>query len=520
MRLQTHFVPGMRRWAGAMVLTALVLCSTRTVCAHWQMSGSSLDVVIHRDRIDIRASITPAEVNAIAETGGDSPAELDRQLDAYAEFLVSHLHVSADGTELAGKVLSTKRAEDKGGPSVCELEYRNPVAAAAIWEQNAKTGMVVIRQNLLEDRPRLWLFISGITYAVRAAQEGWPAEENSLTESQEFSFGCNWERSARPAPAPDSDSISPTAKKTPAAEPNIEQRLHRVLESDSLSLPALLGAILGAMIWGAAHSLTPGHGKALVGAYLVGSRGTAAHALYLSLTVTITHTLIVFALGLIAVLASRCVPPFALFPWLSLASGLIILGLGASMLLVRLRAALAGSGHDHGHSHPHHDGDHSHEHVHGQDSAGGHVHQHGHDHEGGHHHDRHHHHHHDHERRGHSHLPPGADGQAVNWRSLLGLGISGGLLPCPSALVLLLAAIAVNRTGLGLLLVLAFSVGLAGVLTVVGLMFIKGKRLLGKLPWAGALGRYLPAISALVIFVLGCLLTFQAAYSLLASGRH
>lgn len=109
---------------------------------------------------------------------------------------------------------------------------------------------------------------------------------------------------------------------------------------------------------------------------------------------------------------------------------------------------------------------------------------------------------------GHSHLPPGADGTPVTMRSLLALGISGGLLPCPSALVLLLAAIALHRVGFGLILVTSFSIGLAAVLTAVGLLFIKGSRLLDGVPAFSTASRWLPALSALAIGVLGIGITW------------
>ena len=119
------------------------------------------------------------------------------------------------------------------------------------------------------------------------------------------------------------------------------------------------------------------------------------------------------------------------------------------------------------------------------------------------------HHTHDHQH-GHSHLPPGADGAPVTWRSLLGLGISGGLLPCPSALVLLLTAVSLNRAALGMVLVVAFSLGLAGVLTMVGLLFVKGSRVVQQLPRVGTWGPLLPAASALVIMMIGLWLTAEA----------
>jgi nickel/cobalt exporter len=209
-----------------------------------------------------------------------------------------------------------------------------------------------------------------------------------------------------------------------------------------------------------------------VAAYLVGSRGTVAHALFLGLTTTITHTAGVFALGLITLFASRHILPERLFPWLSLASGLLVAWLGVSMFAGRLRGAA------------HHDHDH-------EGDPAGHVHSHGPGHS-------------------YSHLPPGAGGRAVTWRSLLTLGVSGGLIPCPSALVVLLGSVALGRVGLGLALVLAFSLGLAGLLTAIGVAFIYAGRLLGRLSVGGPLLRLLPAASALCVAILGLGITWRA----------
>jgi nickel/cobalt exporter len=279
-----------------------------------------------------------------------------------------------------------------------------------------------------------------------------------------------------------------------------QEDLLAMLRAGELSVPLVMGALLAVMVWGAGHALTPGHGKTIVAAYLIGSHSTPWHALYLGLTVTLTHTLGVFALGLVALFASQYVLPEQLYPWLGAVSGSIVVGLGAVMLWGHVRPLLARRGHEHchgfhnhGHDHPHHA--HEHEHTHDYE----HAHPHGHEH----------HHTHEHEHR-HSHLPPGADGSPVTWRSLLGLGISGGILPCPSALFLLLSAVSLNRAALGMVLVVAFSLGLAGVLTMVGLLFVKGSRVVQELPLVGTWGRFLPAVSALVIMMIGVWLTAEA----------
>jgi ABC-type nickel/cobalt efflux system permease component RcnA len=280
-----------------------------------------------------------------------------------------------------------------------------------------------------------------------------------------------------------------------------EDSLTALVRSESLSLPVVAGAFLAATAWGASHALTPGHGKAIVGAYLIGSRGTPLHALYIGLLGTATHTLGVMALGLVALFASRFLLPEQLTPWLALASGMIVVAIGATLLYQRVVAARKNDMDTHHHTvHVHED----HEHHHNHDHTHGHEHRHGHPHG----HDHHHAHH-------HSHLPPGADGAAVTWRSLLALGVSGGLLPCPAALVLLLTTISIGRTGLGILLVIAFSIGLAAVLTLVGMLFIKGSLLLRGTGAATPLKRYAPGFSALVIIIIGVFITAKAVSQLL-----
>src|SRR5207247_900623 len=189
------------------------------------------------------------------------------------------------------------------------------------------------------------------------------------------------------------------------------------------------------------------------------------------------------------------VVPERLFPILSLLSGATVAAIGATLLIRRLRAAFGANSRAHGHDHAHghithsHDGPtHSHDHDHIDDPTQPHSH-------GG---------------RVHSHLPPGADGSRVTWRSLLALGISGGILPCPSALVVLLAAISLHRVGYGLLLVVAFSVGLAGVLTLVGLAFVYAGRFLKSTGRFGSVTRVLPTFSAFVITCAGTAICYQA----------
>ena len=247
-----------------------------------------------------------------------------------------------------------------------------------------------------------------------------------------------------------------------------------LIERGELSVGVLLLSLLIAAFWGAVHALTPGHGKALVAAYLVGTRGTPRHAFMLGGTVTIAHTAGVFAIGVVTLALSQFIVPERLYPWLTLVSGLLVVAVGASVFRQRLRHRSQGR-HDHGHDH------------HERGSERGHGHEHGHDQ----------HHHHDHD-------------EALTSKGILGVGVAAGLLPCPSALVVLLSAIALHRVGLGLVLILAFSVGLAATITGIGLVAVLARRAFGSLSLDGPVVQALPALSAALILAVGVVITAKA----------
>jgi nickel/cobalt transporter (NicO) family protein len=209
----------------------------------------------------------------------------------------------------------------------------------------------------------------------------------------------------------------------------------------------------------------------MVAAYLIGTRGTARHAIGLGATVTVTHTIGVFALGLVTLLLSQYILPEDLFPWLTLVSGLLVVVVGIGVLRSRVRWARAGRAHQHKHHHL--------AHAHPQDHS------------------------HDHD---HSHAPP----DRVTWKGLVAMGAAAGLIPCPSALVVLLGAIAQHQVALGLLLIAAFSAGLAMTLTALGLAVVFSRRALSRLRVPAGVTAALPALSAVVIVGVGFVLTAQA----------
>ncbi len=257
-----------------------------------------------------------------------------------------------------------------------------------------------------------------------------------------------------------------------AAPVRATDQLARLVQTPLNGPLALLGVLLTAMGLGAAHALTPGHGKTIVGAYLVGARGTIRHAIFLGLITTVTHTAGVFVLGLITLFVAEFLLPEQLYPWLGAVSGGLIFLIGVLLLRQRWQALHTQQV----------AADHSHATL--DDPAAWHSHGMG----------------------AHRHVTP----PAVSWGSLLALGVSGGLLPCPSALVLLLGAIALGKAGLGLVLVLAFSLGLAGVLTLIGIVMVRARGLFARLPSGGRLMRVAPLVGAAVVTVAGMGITLQA----------
>lgn len=242
-----------------------------------------------------------------------------------------------------------------------------------------------------------------------------------------------------------------------------EDRLLGVVESGGGALGLL--AIGVALLVGAAHAMAPGHGKSLAAAYLVGSRGRPRDALILGVTVAGMHTVSVLVVGLLVYLTTRTVEVSRTLPWIAVAAGVAVTALGVWMVVRRLR----GTTHDHGVGHTH---DHA-EPVHRHGTADA--------------------------------VTDDAGRPSRGWLALV--GASGGLLPSPSALVALLAAIGVGRIVLGLALIAAFSVGLAAAVTVVGLAAIRGRDLIRHRP---RFASWLPLAGSVGVVLAGIYLTTQA----------
>jgi nickel/cobalt exporter len=361
---------------------------------------------------------------------------------AYARRIARNAHLAVDGRPAALTPLRTALAHPLGAGGLHTTRLEVILAGPRL----GATSRLAYRDDNYRDRIGWKEIVVGATtpstsHELRAYPKSLlqsPLDTTSVTATLEPHGG--------PAVPP---SVSSGAS-LQAPDRVADAGFAKLVGRSHLSALVILASLAAALFWGAAHALSPGHGKTIVTAYLVGQRGTPRHAALLGLIVTVTHTIGVFGLGLVTLALSQFIVPDRLYPWLNLVSGLLVVGIGASVLRARLRRRRA-----------------------------------------------HHHHHHQAE--------PDA-----RFRSLLAVGVSGGLLPCPSALVVLLAAISLHRVAFGLVLILAFSAGLALTITGIGLAAVLARSVFRRASFEGPLVRLLPAVSALVILAAGLAMTVRA----------
>ena len=451
----------LRRTAGLLVAAiALVLAAAGTASAH-PLGNFTVNhyagIELAGDRVYVRYVLDVAEIPTF-QFGDDVRAA------GFATTVARSLELRLDGTRVVLRPVAHRVVARRGAGGLKTLRFDAVFSAAA-------SGRALTFADRLFPSRIGW---REITIAARDGARLLDASVPSASRSNELraypgdllrspldvrSAVAIFEPGTAAAPAPDMD---------PAPAPSHRGRgFEALIERGELSVGVVLLSLLVAAFWGAAHALTPGHGKALVAGYLVGTRGKPRHAFVLGATVTVTHTAGVFALGFVTLLLSRFVVPEQLYPWLTLASGLLVVAVGLGVLRQRMRGAGSGRHHHDGEGHHHHD------------------------------HDRGHGHHHDHD-------------DTLSSRGILGVGIAAGLLPCPSALVVLLSAIALHRVGFGMALIVAFSVGLAATITAIGLIAVLARRAFARVRLDGPVVRALPAVSAAVIVLVGLAITARA----------
>ena len=234
-------------------------------------------------------------------------------------------------------------------------------------------------------------------------------------------------------------------------------------------------AVIAALGLGAIHGVSPGHGKTLVAGYLIGSRGTMRQAVWLGVTVAVSHTIGVLLLGAVALAATALLLPERIIEWLALGSALLVIGLGGSLAFGQLRRGRLRGDHRHPHPHPH----------------------------------------------GAEHAHPDHQAPSLTTGALAALGIVGGIVPSASAILVLLVAVSLHRLAFGLVLIGAFGLGMAIVLAGISasVVVLRGRLSDGHAAWTQRatvrrIGGALPLASAVVVVAIGIVLTVGAAASL------
>ena len=503
-------------------------------------------LTIAPDHIDLDVVIDMAEIPTFQErqtidTDGDGSVS-DEEVAAWAPTacatLASSLHLTRDGAALplaSGTSVATF-LPGAGGLSTLRLECGSraalnaPITAAttiafrddSYAERIGWREIVAAAQGTIVDTNGLpGTSVSQRLTAYPADLIATPLDIRSA--SIEARPDPSATASARPV-ATAGGGVPAPARAAGAVPGGVAGELPAIFREADLTPFVILASILTAIVIGAGHAVTPGHGKTLMAAYLVGTRGTAVHAIGLGLSVAVSHTLGILVLALIVLGAGSVLPPDVVYRVTPVIAGFSIVAIGGWMLVAETRrrgwlsgwsvrlirpmarsVALAGAGavlgghvhaaaagHVHGateHEHVHGASEHEHEHEHGEGPGG--VHRHG--------------------GIAHSHLPPA--GRTLTWRGLFVLGLAGGLIPSANALIILLYAMAAGRPAFGLVLVVAFGVGMAAVMTGVGLVMIVARTRLDRMPSRSSLGRLAgaaPLIASVAVLVLGSYLSWQA----------
>jgi nickel/cobalt exporter len=446
----------MRRRLAALIVAFIALGLTAGAAEAHPLGNFSVNhltiVRVSDDRVDVRYVLDQAEIPTFRERGLSEEAVLDRKRSEVAE----RLQLTVDGRAVplrpSGAPLLS-HPTGQGGLRTTRLEL--PLSAPA---RDARS--VSIRDGTFPGRVG-WVAVQALPGQGTDVRTRAPATDPTgglRRYPQDLLASPSDVREATFSVRPGTGTLAAGTGRTSTGGGDARgaDRFAGVPAGDGV----LVLLLLAAFGWGAVHALSPGHGKAMVAAYLVGTRGSTRDAVVLGATVTVTHTAGVIALGAVALGLSAWILPEQLYPWLTLLSGLLVVSVGAAVLRGRLR----GLGHSHAHPHAH---DHDHHHASGGDPR-------------------------------------------ARRRRLLALGASAGLIPCPSALVVLLGAVAQHRIGLGLVLIVAFSAGLAATLTGLGIAVVHAGRVLARLPVPGRLAAAVPAVSAALIVVVGLALTVQA----------
>lgn len=464
----------------ALATLGLVLALAGSLCAHPVPRNTHDRVLVVRFSRDTVVVDYRLEVDEFTVVYTDLPAISDKVsieilkkpkqayqafVDHYGEILARGLFLTLDGQELYFRC--TARSFQVLDHLRCDFRFE------ARWRlEPERKHAVAFREGNYEYQ--VGMIRLGLAHDASVALENRVEPDEALKARPAIELKPGDEEKLRRAKAHVRLTGSAPSGETaaPAAAMAGKNSLARLLD-EGYGLGMLLVLAIG---FGAAHALTPGHGKTLVAAYLVGERGTVLHAVVLGLVTTVTHTgvVILIAFGL-QVFFPQAVPAHVQTA-LGMAGGLLIAGMGAWLLLRRLSGGV--------------------DHVH-LGSTGYH----------------HHHHHgnadHYHDAQGHVHAVPAVAGK-VGWWGIMLLGMSGGIVPCWDAIALLCFTILTNQVWLGVPLLLAFSAGLAGVLVLIGVLVVYLRGFANSRLGEGRVVKSLPLVSAALVLLLGLWLCWES----------
>jgi nickel/cobalt exporter len=462
---------------------------------------------IEPDRVTLDVVIDQAEIPAFQarqaldanEDGEVSDAELEAGRVPSCDALTDNLHLAIDGSSMEPTLTAAgvELRPGVGGLStlrlVCVFEagLTAPVSSGAhvAFADTSYAGRLGWREIVVEGSG---LSVTPVEGELRDSSisdrlQAYPADrlDSALADERVVVAVTPGGAELPPVAVPDATPVeaepdSPAsvrdARPVAAVPGGVGGEIPALFQTPDLTPFVLLLSLATAAALGAGHALTPGHGKSLMAAYLVGTRGTPVHAIGLGLSVSASHTLGILALAAVIIGAQGVLNPDLVVRTAPLLAAAGIVAIGAWMLVGEVRRRRASRATDHDHDHDH---DRSQPHSHGGVP--------------------------------HSHLP--ATGTTVTWRSLVVLGLAGGLIPSTSALLILLGAIAGGRPAFGVVLVVAFGLGMAAVMTGIGIALILARGRIDGLATDSTLGRlraWLPLAAACLVLGIGLYLTVQA----------
>jgi len=445
-------------------------------------TGHHIQLVIFKDQIIVDYTIVLSEVSHLRTLvtmntdgkDGVSPAEKDLYHRTKQRQLLASLELIVDGRFVA---LTDFEQVDDSKPQLFSYKFVVPmVEASTVADETLKHKISIYSNIELSKGEMLEYYLAADKNIDIAKVTRWSKkDETSKVRDGRGALVTYSVINEAVENSPLIDVQRAAGNKKISDEPTGAGRLKGFISAPELSMKLVFIALIVSAFLGGLHALTPGHGKAVVAAYLVGSKGRIRDAIFLGIIVTITHTFSVVILGVITLYASKYILPQDIFPLLGFASGLLIVIIGVWLLIRRLQS-YHGLATEHSHSHTHSHGGEVHIHS-GSDVTD--------------------------QYDDHSHTHEIESQSDVTLWSLLTLGVSGGIVPCPDALIVLLLAVAINRIVFGLVVIGAFSAGLAAVLVTIGILLVVARPIIDRFTGAGKWMRRLPVISAVVIILLG-----------------